>query len=71
MRVDAAVDHGHADAGAVPPGLPGGVGADGLRSDIQAAGYGAIGRDISDQRIQFQRPDFGRRQEQVRRPSCA
>ena len=65
VRIDAAIDHGHADARAVIPGLPGGVGADRLRGDIQAAGYGAVGRDISDQRIQFQRPDFGRRQKQV------
>jgi hypothetical protein len=47
MRVDAAVDHGHPDASAVPPGLPGDVGAHGLSGDIQTAGHRAIGRDVS------------------------
>jgi hypothetical protein len=65
MRVDAAVDHRHADPGAVPPGLPGDVGAHRLRGDIQSAGHGPIGRHISDQRIELQRPDLGRRQKQV------
>ena len=65
MRVDAAVDDGHADAGAVPPGLPGDVSAHGLSGDIQTAGHGAIGRHISDQWIELQRPYLGRRQAEM------
>jgi len=65
MREDAAIDHGHADPGAVPPGLPGDIGANGLSGHVQMAGHSAIGRDISDLWIARQRPDLGRRQKQV------
>ena len=65
MRVDAAVDHGYADAGPVPTGLPGGVCTDGLGGDVEGAGQRAIGRHISDLRVGGHRPDLSRRQEEV------
>ncbi len=68
MRVNTAVNDRHANTRAIPPGLPGHVGADGLGGDIQSAGQTAVGRDISDQWINLERPDFGRRQPKMESP---